>query len=119
MSAQTYSGGCQCGAVRYEATGIDTDKAIACNCSRCGRMGFMLCFVPAGSFDLKVGAEALTEFRFNKHVIQHLFCNTCGVQSFGRGKGPDGNDMVAVNIRTLDGIDANTLKPAPYDGLHA
>ena len=119
MTAANYSGGCQCGAVRFEAENVDIDKAIACNCSRCGRLGFILSFVPAGSFDLKSGEASLTEFRFNKHVLQHLFCKVCGVQSFGRGKGPDGREMVAINVRCLDGIDVHELKPTPYDGRNA
>ena len=32
-----YSGGCQCGAVRYEVT-ADINEVIACNCSRCGKL---------------------------------------------------------------------------------
>lgn len=119
MTAQTYSGGCQCGAVRFEAVGINTDQAIACNCSRCGRLGAMLCFVPETSFTLEKGADSLTEYRFNKEVIQHVFCKVCGVQPFARAKGPDGTPMVAVNIRCLDGVNVHDFKPAPYDGLNA
>jgi len=119
MSGKSMSGGCQCGAVRFEAVGVDLDRLLACNCSRCGRLGLNLAFVPASSFMLKSGDGSLTEYRFNKHVIQHLFCKVCGVQSFGRGKAPDGSEMVAVNARCLDGIDANQLKPTPYDGRAA
>ncbi len=43
---QTYSGGCQCGKVRYEVA-ADIGEVLACNCSRCGRLGSLLAFVPA------------------------------------------------------------------------
>ena len=33
--AQTHTGGCQCGKVRYEVQ-MDIGEVIACNCSRCG-----------------------------------------------------------------------------------
>lgn len=119
MSSNKVLGGCQCGAVRFEATGVDTEKTIACNCSRCGRIGSILSFVPAAQFHETIQGEALTEYRFNKHVIQHLFCKTCGVQVFGRGKSADGVETVAVNVRCLDGINVHDLKPQLYDGRDA
>ena len=115
MSVQTYKGGCQCGAVRYEAN-ADLDNLIACNCSRCGRVGSILSFTPVSEFTLKSGEDSLTEYQFNKHVIHHLFCKVCGVQSFSRGRRPDGAEVIAINVRCLDGIDAHELHPKHYDG---
>ena len=116
MTAQDYTGGCQCGAVRYRAAGVDVDNTIACNCSRCGRLGLNLAFVPAEAFELLSGEDSLTEYQFNMHVIHHVFCKVCGVQSFARGERPDGAEMIAINARCLDGIDANELQPKKYDG---
>jgi hypothetical protein len=110
-----YSGGCQCGKVRYEVE-ADLSTTFACNCSRCGRLGTILAFTPEENFTLLRGADALTEYQFNKHVIHHLFCATCGVQSFSRGARPDGAKMVAVNARCLDGVDVDTLDPTKVDG---
>ncbi|MDW6024633.1 GFA family protein [Mesorhizobium sp. BAC0120] len=115
MTAQRYTGGCQCGAVRYEVT-VDLDHTIACNCSRCGRLGSILTFAPTESFTLLSGEESLTDFQFNKHVIHHLFCKVCGIESFSRGTKPDGTEMVAINARCLDGIDVFALNPAKFDG---
>ena len=112
---KTYGGGCQCGAVRYEAT-VDLDKTFSCNCSRCGKLGSILTFTPAGNFRLESGDDALTEYRFNKKAIRHLFCKTCGIQSFGRGVAPDGQEMIAVNARCLDGVEIDDLKPQKVDG---
>ena len=64
MTVQHYTGGCQCGAVRYEVT-ADLDKTIACNCSRCGKLGSILAFAPAEQFTLLSGEDRLTEYRFN------------------------------------------------------
>ena len=113
--AQTYAGGCQCGAVRYEVT-ADIAEPIACNCSRCGKLGSLLTFAPAGNFKLLAGADATTEYKFNKQMISHRFCKTCGVQSFANGKGPGGAEMVAINVRCLDGIDPNSLTFKKFDG---
>ncbi len=112
---QKYSGGCQCQAVRYEVY-ADIQEVMSCNCSRCGRLGSLLAFVPAGDFKLLSGADALIEYQFNKHVIHHLFCATCGIQSFSRGKGPGGQEMVAINVRCLDGVDPDSFKVKKFDG---
>ncbi|GGL27632.1 MULTISPECIES: GFA family protein [Caulobacter] len=110
-----HEGGCQCGAVRY-AVELELDKLIACNCSRCGKLGSVLAFAPASAFELKQGQDSLTEYRFNSHKISHLFCKTCGIQSFGRGVGPDGAEMAAINVRTLDDVDVFALEPHRFDG---
>lgn len=116
MPAQPYSGGCQCGAVRYDVT-VDLDQTITCNCSRCGKLGAVLTFAPAQAFTLKSGEDALTDYQFNKKTIHHLFCATCGIESFARGKRPkDGADMIAINARCLDGVDVSTLSPKAVDG---
>ena len=110
-----HEGGCQCGRVRYAAE-VELDSVIACNCSRCGKLGSILAFAPASAFELRRGEDALTEYLFNTHTISHLFCETCGVQSFGRGVGPDGVAMAAINVRCLDDVDVFALKPHPFDG---
>jgi hypothetical protein len=115
MSAQRYTGGCQCGAVRYEIT-VDLDSTIVCNCSRCRWLGSILAFAPQEHFTLLSGEDRLTDFQFNKNVIHHLFCDVCGIQSFARGTMPDGKAMVAVNARCLDGVEPDNLRPNKVDG---
>jgi hypothetical protein len=113
---QRYTGGCQCGNVRYEVS-LELGEVIACNCSRCSRLGSLLAFAPAANFKLVSGEGAMTEFQFNKHAIHHLFCATCGIQSFARGKRPsDGADVVAVNARCLDGIEPEKLNAKHVNG---
>ena len=113
--ATTYTGGCQCGKVRYEVT-ADLERTMSCNCSRCSKLGWVLTFTPAQHFKLLSGEGELTDYLFNKHVIHHLFCSTCGIESFARGTGPDGAEMVAINVRCLDGVDIGALQPTPVDG---
>jgi hypothetical protein len=110
-----HSGGCHCGRVRYE---VETDLAqvMSCNCSICQKRGALLTFVKAPQFKLLAGENALTDYQFNKKIIHHLFCRTCGVGSFARGRAPDGSEMVAVNVRCLDDIDFDALTPMPFDG---
>jgi len=115
MAAQHYTGGYQCGAVRYEVT-TDLDGAITCNCSRCARLGAVLAFAPVAAFKLLAGEGATTDYQFNKKVVHHLFCSTCGIESFARGAMPDGTQMVAINVRCLDGVDVGALSPKAVDG---
>lgn len=118
MTVQHYKGSCQCGAVSFEAD-LDLESTITCNCSRCQRLGSVLSFTPKSSFTLKSGENNLSEYLFNKHVIHHLFCKTCGIEGFARGTSPDGNEMVAVNVNCLDGVDPRALQSKHYNGKDA
>lgn len=116
MATQTHTGGCQCGAVRYQAE-LDLEKpSVECNCSRCGRTGMLLQFVPAEGFSQEHGEAATTEYRFNTHKIAHEFCSTCGVQCFGKGSMPDGSPVVAVNVRTLDDVEVADVPKTLVNG---
>jgi hypothetical protein len=110
-----HGGGCHCGRVRYEVE-TDLGQVVSCNCSICQKRGSLLTFVPLGQFKLLSGEHDQTDYQFNKKMIHHLFCSTCGVGSFGRGTGPEGVEMVAVNVRCLDEVDIETLTLTPYDG---
>jgi hypothetical protein len=116
MSEATHQGGCHCGRVRYEVTMDLSKPVVACNCSMCGRKGTLLGFVPATDFRLVSGEDALTSYRFNRKVIDHLFCSTCGVTSFARGQRPDGTATVAINTRCLEGVDVQKLPVTHFDG---
>jgi hypothetical protein len=114
--ARTYSGGCQCGKVRYEVE-LELGEVIACNCSRCQRLGSLLAFAPASQFTLLSGEGDLATYEFNRHLIQHKFCTTCGIQSFAEGKHPrDGTALAAINVRCLDDVDVDALRVKKVDG---
>jgi hypothetical protein len=110
-----YTGGCHCGAVRFEAE-MNLEKTIKCNCSHCYIKGLVLAFVPSEKVTLLTPDAALSEYQFNKYHIHHMFCPVCGVEVFGHGKGPDGNEMHGINVRCLKDVDVNTLDSAPYNG---
>lgn len=116
MAEQKYHGSCHCGAVHYDVT-LDLEQPVLlCNCSICSRSGTMLTFVPTEQFHLNKGDGNLTSYKFNKQVIDHLFCKTCGIKSFAFGVGRDGKPMAAVNARCLEGVDVTKLKVHHYDG---
>jgi hypothetical protein len=112
---KTYAGGCQCGAVSFEADST-LEMLIECNCSRCRRLGSILTFVQPDQFRLLKGEGDLQTFEFNSHKIEHRFCRTCGIEPFARGETPRGDKMVAVNVRCLEGVDVWSLEPKQVDG---
>jgi hypothetical protein len=109
------TGSCHCGAVRFSAQG-DIEQAIECNCSHCSRKGMLLWFVPREAFAVSQGSDQLATYTFNKHVIEHQFCTTCGCQAFAFGRMPDGSEMAAINIRCLDEVDLEGVKRVPVNG---
>ncbi len=109
------TGGCHCGRVRFEVK-ASLDRVISCNCSICTKAGWLAAFAPAGNFTLLSGESDLAEYQFNKMRAHHKFCTHCGIKPFSHGKGPDGSDMVVINVRCIDDIDLNTLTLTPFDG---
>ncbi|WP_028456002.1 GFA family protein [Chitinilyticum litopenaei] len=108
-------GSCHCGGTVFEVEGTP-DSALACNCSICQRKGSLLWFVPRDKFTLRTPDERLATYTFNKHVIRHRFCPTCGIHPFGEGVDPQGNAVVAVNIRCLEGFDIDAVPVHHYNG---
>ena len=113
--ARTYAGGCHCGAVRFQVSAA-VDAVVSCNCSICSRTGALLAFAPADAFRLDRGEDVLTDYQFGKKRIHHLFCSRCGVRSFSRGSAPDGRQMVAINVRCLEGVDVASIPVRAFDG---
>jgi hypothetical protein len=111
-----YTGSCHCGAVAFEVTMAPPKKATSCNCSICGRAGWLLAFVPAAQLKVLRGEDALTDYQFGKKSIHHTFCKTCGVRPFSRGAGKDGKAWSAVNLRCVEGIDTAALAIESFDG---
>ncbi len=71
---------------------------------------------PSPAFTLDRGADAQTEYLFNKHRIHHLFCKTCGIESFAKATAPDGTPTMAINVNCLEGVEPRELKSQHFDG---
>jgi hypothetical protein len=113
-----YQGSCHCGNVAFEVEGEITG-ALDCNCSICQRKGALLWFVPREQLRVLTPEEQLGSYTFNKHVIKHRFCPTCGIHPYGEGKDPQGQAMAAINLRCIEGIDLAALPVQHYDGRSA
>ena len=114
-----FEGSCHCGTVKFKVEGDIPTEAIDCNCSHCRRIGALWSFLPADTFKLASGEDALTTYTFNTHKLKHRFCSRCGVQGFAEGKDKEGKDTRAVNLRAVPDCDLEKLKITKYDGASA
>jgi hypothetical protein len=110
-----YRGSCHCGRVAFEVEG-DIQSVMSCNCSMCQRKGSLLWFVPRDALRLSTPEGNASTYLFNKHVIQHRFCPTCGIHPYGEGSDAKGNRMAAVNVRCLEGIELESIPVTHFDG---
>ena len=111
----THTGSCHCGRIKFEVDG-EIDSALSCNCSICQRKGSLLWFVPRASLRLATPESEIASYTFNKHVIQHRFCANCGIHTHGEAPGPGGAQMAAINLRTLEDFDLESVPVKHYDG---
>jgi hypothetical protein len=112
---QTYQGGCHCGQVRFRVKG-DLANVSECNCSICTMKGILHLVVTREQFELLSGEDAITTYQFGTNVAKHTFCRHCGIHPFytPRSK-PDG---ISVNVRCLEGVDVESVRPRLFDGRH-
>ena len=117
MSTEAYawrSGGCHCGAVRFEAKLPAKVLAQSCNCSICAKTGFVHVIVPEPRFRLVQVSGYMSTYTFNTRAARHLCCAKCGVKSFYRPRSnPDG---WSVNARCLDEADGLDIEIEAFDG---
>ena len=52
------------------------------SCSICNMKSNLHFVVPADKFYLLKGTDNIQTYTFNTHQAKHMFCKTCGVQSF-------------------------------------
>lgn len=110
-----YEGSCHCGKIAFEVEG-DLAEVMACNCSMCQRKGNLMWFVPRPAMTLLTSPDEMRTYTFNKHVIEHHFCPSCGIHPFAEAIAPNGQPMAAINARCLAGVDVSALKVKQFDG---
>lgn len=110
---QHYSGGCHCGAVRFNIE-ADLSQVLDCNCSICQKKGALHHRIGQNQFKLISGEDQLTLYQFNKKVAKHYFCKNCGIHSFSHPRSAP--EKISVNIRCLDNIKLTDYPTTPLDG---
>ena len=110
------SGGCHCGAVRFQAQAAAAPEVLDCNCSICAKSGYLHLIVPHADFELLSGADHLTSYRFNSGAAEHLFCDICGVKSFYQPRSHPA--AWSINLRCLDAGHGLAPRIRAFDGLN-
>lgn len=114
MQLIKHTGGCHCGAVRFEVDAPAELEVTECNCSICRKSGNLHLIVSKDRFRLLQGEDNLSIYSFDTHEAKHLFCKTCGIKSFYIPRShPDG---YSVNPRCLDEGTVKELRITPFDG---
>lgn len=103
MSDLPITGGCNCGAVRFEITEAPV-YSYYCHCTRCQRRSGAGAapgiISPPGSFKLLQGEDALTKWSAGDG-FDKWFCSVCG--SHTHASSPDNPELVSVRMGVLDG----------------
>ncbi|XP_046840133.1 centromere protein V-like isoform X2 [Xenia sp. Carnegie-2017] len=78
------------------------------SCSICRKKQNLHFIVPDAAFKILKGEDNLTCYTFNLHKAKHLFCKSCGVQSFYKPRSnPNGYGIMP---HCIDEDDAQRLK---------
>ncbi len=110
----THTGGCHCGAVRFEVEAPVEIEVQLCNCSICAMASYLHLIVPSGGFRPLSGEAEVITYTFNTGVARHRFCKTCGIKSFYVPRSnPDG---VSVNERCLEPKTIERVRILTFDG---
>lgn len=116
---KVHSGGCHCGAVRFEAELDLGAGATRCNCTICTKTGSTNVVVKPNAFRLLAGAESLGEYRVGTSPNSRSFCKRCGIHVFGQGDVVElGGAFVSVNVNSLEDVELSALKVQYWDGRH-
>ena len=130
MAEPPLTGGCLCGAVRYEIT----EPLVAagyCHCTRCqrrtGSAASAQARIDGRTFRLVRGEELVKCWKPADSGFAKCFCSECGAHLFSRD--PDGSPHMSIRMSAFDGDPgvrpswrafvayAAPWEPVPDDGL--
>ncbi|KAJ7490477.1 Mss4-like protein [Mycena latifolia] len=111
-----YNGNCHCGAIAYTLRSPERiSTATDCNCSICSREAALWTYPETSTVSYK-NLEALVEYTFGKKTTLHGFCGICGVAIRERFVGAGRDTRMALNARTMNGVELATLEAKMNNG---
>jgi hypothetical protein len=114
--ANTRSGQCHCGAVRFDVELSDGFNTIRrCTCSYCRMRGAVAVSAAVGGIRFVCGEDTLTSYRFNTGEAQHFFCSRCGIYTHHQRR--SNQKQYGINVACLDGVSPFDFTEVPvWDG---
>ena len=95
----THTGGCLCGAVRYQIAG-GLRPVVLCHCTQCRRItGHHMAATAARHGDFRLLSQAGLGWYDSSPGARRGFCRQCGSTLFWEG---DGRDYLSIAAGTLD-----------------
>lgn len=124
--ANSFTGGCMCGAVRYECS-ADPLMAGNCHCRDCQRASggafVPALFVPKSALTITGDVKYYEVTADSGNTLSRGFCPNCGSRLFGRPAGMP--DLVGIVAGSLDdpswyrpAIDLYTASAQPWDYMN-
>ena len=119
---KTYTGGCHCGKIAFEADLDLADGTYRCNCTYCRIMRTWIVRAGGGGFrDITGGADIATYKVKPDGAATFHFCPHCGVRIGTAIDHPQFGRFFNVSVGTLESATVDELLAAPVgwiDGLH-
>ncbi|KAK1751196.1 Mss4-like protein [Echria macrotheca] len=117
LPSTTMTGSCHCGAVRFRVTHPPLDPqptcqipVSSCNCTICERNGYLSIYPNRDSIEWISGWDDMKNYRFGRRDRDHKFCGVCGssvcIDFLGNW---EVGDVIALNVRMIDGVDVDGL----------
>lgn len=119
----TIKGSCHCGKTTFEIDGEIPEQLTRCTCSFCSKRGGLYAYYQPEQFRVSVSGEDDGIYHWNSKLIDHHFCNNCGITTFSDspafelGGAWDGKTRrIGVNARLFDNFDAAGAPSFVIDG---
>lgn len=111
--AETMTGGCQCGRIRYAAL-IDSDDAYLCHCRMCQRATGGVSIAFRNVRHDEVTWETEPDRYASSPIARRGFCSACGTPLTYEGEGAEGFDLT---VGSFD--DPYRFKPVDHSGCES
>lgn len=108
-------GSCHCGAVRLTLP-QRPEKATACNCSLCHRIGGKWGYFEWGTVLIEADGDALTEYVWGDRCLRTMRCRHCGCATHWEPMDPKPGDRHGVNLNMFPRALLDHVRVRRFDG---